>query len=215
MSQLPSEIYAATSLPSYPNPSTPGSEIKVQSPAPASTTSGPATKSRSCVICRTRKVRCDRQSPCSNCRRAGIACVAPSTDRPPRWARRLERVANNAKTTPGEAATKDADLGTSKVMERLRTLESLVKDLSGQLEQAHAAAISAGASPSAANSPRGSTHGRDMESQKGSSSAAGVTGVQQQLGRMVVQDASRSRYISSDFWSRINDEVSKRIKFGL
>jgi hypothetical protein len=102
-------------------------------PAPA-----PAPKLRSCVVCRTRKVRCDKLSPCSNCRRANIA---PSTDRPPRWARRLERVANNAASNA--QASKDTDAAAAQVMERLRNLESLVKELSGQLEQANAAASSA------------------------------------------------------------------------
>jgi hypothetical protein len=29
-----------------------------------------------------------------------------------------------------------------------------------------------------------------------------------QFGRMVVQDSGRTRYVSSGFWSRIDDEVS-------
>jgi hypothetical protein len=52
-----------------------------------------AAKLRSCVTCRQRKVRCDKRAPCSNCRRADIACVFPSLDRPPRWARRIKEAA--------------------------------------------------------------------------------------------------------------------------
>ncbi|KAK7970165.1 Zn(II)2Cys6 transcription factor [Apiospora saccharicola] len=33
---------------------------------------------RSCQVCRTRKIKCDRQQPCSNCARADTACVYPS-----------------------------------------------------------------------------------------------------------------------------------------
>lgn len=139
-----------------------------------------ALKARSCVVCRTRKVRCDKQSPCSNCRRANIVCVVPSKDRPPRWPRRLERPA------------------TGEVMERLRHLENLVKVLSGQLEQANAAARSATSSSSGVGSPEGLRH--DASHSVDASSA-------QKLGRLVAHDANRSRYVGNSFWSRVNDEV--------
>lgn len=150
--------------------------VKGGSPAFTSGT-GRATKPRSCVVCRSRKVRCDKQSPCSNCRRANIACTVPSNDRPPRWARRL-----------AQPAPED-------VMERLRTLEHLVKVLSGQLEEANARASSAGVS-SAAQSPGSSTHDPTGDH------------VQRQFGRLVLNDSNQSRYIGSGFWSRVNDEVS-------
>jgi hypothetical protein len=82
-------------------------------------------------------------------------------------------------------------------MDRLRTLESLVKELSGQLEQANAASAA-----------RGSPHGSYPASQDGSSPARSAEPVQKQFGRLVLQDANRSRYVSSGFWSRVNDEVS-------
>jgi hypothetical protein len=162
---------------------------------------GPTPKLRSCVTCRSRKVRCDKLSPCSNCRRANIACNFPSADRPPRWARRLERTntaASSAKATQGP----DPNVG--QVMERVRNLESLVKELSGQLEQANAAARST----ASGSSPGSSPHDRDADQQKDPSSTASTTGVQKQFGRMVIQDGSKSRYVSSGFWSRVNDEVS-------
>lgn len=185
------------------------SEKNATSPASTSTpSSAPASapKSRSCVVCRTRKVRCDRQSPCSKCRRANIACVFPSTDRPPRWARRLERLTNNAAASNAPAPQ---DPSAGKVMERLRNLEHLVKELSGQLEQAHAAASSAGGGSSAANSPGSSNQDHDAEHQRDMSSGKNNNNVHKQFGRLVVQDASRSRYVSSGFWSRVNDEVCR------
>jgi hypothetical protein len=93
-------------------------------------------------------------------------------------------------------------------MERVRNLESLVKELSGQLEQANAAARSTAGGSSGVNSPGSSPHDRDTDQQKDSSSTASTTGVQKQFGRMVIQDGSKSRYVSSGFWSRVNDEVS-------
>lgn len=190
-----------------------GSEKNATSPASAripSSAPALAPKLRSCLVCRTRKVRCDRQSPCSKCRRANIACVFPSTDRPPRWARRLERLTDNAASS-NALAPQDADPGVAKVMERLRNLEYLVKELSGQLEQAHAEASSAGGGSSGANSPGSSTQDRDAEHQRYTSSATNTSSVQKQFGRLVFQDASRSRYVSSGFWSRVNDEVCRPV----
>ncbi|KAI0873990.1 hypothetical protein GGS24DRAFT_461038 [Hypoxylon argillaceum] len=168
-------------------------------PSPPAVAAPP--KTRSCVVCRTRKVRCNKESPCSNCLRAGIPCVIPSADRPPRWARRLERVAHNAAAE--ERLAQAARPPTAQVMERLRNLESLVKDLSSQLEQAHAAANS-----SAGNSPA-SSHDRDGDNQRTAAPIAATSSMQSRFGRLVLNDASRSRYVSSGFWSRVNDELDE------
>ncbi|KAI0137823.1 fungal-specific transcription factor domain-containing protein [Hypoxylon sp. NC0597] len=170
-------------------------------PSPrAGTSATPAggVKVRSCATCRTRKVRCDKLSPCSNCRRANIPCVLPSVDKTPRWARRLERVANSAK------AAKEADPNVNQVMDRLRSLEGLVKELSSQLEQANAA--SARGSP-AANSPENSNQDQDHNHKVDPSSVANVSSINSQFGRLVLGDAGQSRYVSSGFWSRVNDEL--------
>ena len=170
---------------------------------PASTKSASTAtltpKLRSCIVCRTRKVRCDKQSPCSTCRRANISCVFPSTNRPPRWARRLERLTANTGAT-GASAPQDVDPGVKKVMERVRNLENLVKELSGQLEKAHANSIGG-------DSPGSSTHHHDADHQRGVSPATDTSTVQQQIGRLVIQDASRSQYVTGGFWSWVNDEV--------
>lgn len=154
-------------------------------------TGGPTApkKPRSCVTCRSRKVRCDKKSPCSNCVKGGIECVLPSLDRPPRWARRLATVA--------KAKENAADPNAESVMERLRSLEGLVKDLSGKLEKANAAVAAAGGSPESSAFERDST----------SPGSSTVSDVQRQMGRLVVGQGE-SRYVSSDFWTRINDEVS-------
>ncbi|OAL19563.1 hypothetical protein AYO22_09725 [Fonsecaea multimorphosa] len=167
----------------------------------------PAPKLRSCLVCRNRKVRCDKQRPCSNCRRANIACVMPSADRPPRWARRLHHLNNNARAS-STPAPQDADADLDKVVERLHNLEHLVKELSGQLEQARTAATSsAGGNSSGVNSPESSTQNRDAENERDRSPATDTSNIHKQFGRLVLQDASRSHYVSSGFWSRVDDEL--------
>ena len=84
-------------------------------------------------------------------------------------------------------------------------------ELSGQLEQAHAAASSAHGGYLEVNFPGISTQDRDAEHPRGTLLATDTGGVQKQFGRLVLQDASRSRYVSTGFWSRVNDEVSRPI----
>ncbi|KAM0338168.1 hypothetical protein ACHAPU_011418 [Fusarium lateritium] len=166
--------------------------------APEKNARGASTaKMRSCVVCRKRKVRCDKLSPCTNCRRADIPCVVPSNDRPPRWARRLERITNDGHGGTGDGGDSP---GNEQVMGRLRTLENLVKELSGQLEVANAA-VSRGGSSEAASPP---DNARDTASPSSTSTASDV---QKHFGRMVLKDKNRGRYIASGFWSRISDEL--------
>jgi hypothetical protein len=180
-----------------PSPAVPTPLASDSASAPEKNARNASTaKLRSCVVCRSRKVRCDKLSPCSNCRKANIPCVVPSNDRPPRWARRLERIADNGQGTAGQGGSS----GTDQVMNRLRTLENLVKELSGQLEVANAAA-SRGAS-SDAPSPQDAV--KDAASPSSTSTASDV---QKHFGRMVIKDKNREKYVASGFWSRISDEV--------
>ena len=223
---LPENSASASTVGSFSPQSAAGSSAT--GPAPQlSGGAAAATKPRSCVTCRTRKVRCDKGSPCSNCRRAGIACVLPSLDRPPRWARRLERITQaQARSQPQSHAQvqQEPDPAVDQVMERLRNLESLVQELSNQLEQAHAGANNANTganshgnltSHSKPNPNDGHTAGRCLEKSPASStppavSPANSSNIQGQFGRLVIGDANRSRYVSSGFWSRVNDEVRWR-----
>ncbi|KAF2760777.1 hypothetical protein EJ05DRAFT_242344 [Pseudovirgaria hyperparasitica] len=166
--------------------------------------SGPPSKTRSCVTCYTRKVRCNKESPCSNCRRAGVPCIFPSTERPVRWARRYERAGTGSASKHAESEI--ADAATPQVLKRLKGLESLVKDLRGQLERANVAAGSSTGSSPNESSPRGSAN------DGGTNREAGVSGsdagnLSDKFGRMVVKDARGGRYVSSGFWSRIYDEL--------
>ncbi|KAJ5972310.1 uncharacterized protein N7479_002228 [Penicillium vulpinum] len=156
-------------------------------------------KLRSCVVCRSRKVRCDKRAPCSNCRRANIACVLPPTDRPPRWARRLDRL-NSA--VSNLQASQDPEPVADEVMERLHNLESLVQELRIQLEQAKPAANSGAEGSSGVGSPESSAHDRQSNP-----SSNGTANLQKKFGRLVLQDSNRTRYVSTGFWSRVNDEL--------
>lgn len=167
------------------------SNVSPASQPPPPSTATAQRKLRSCVTCRTRKVRCDKTSPCSNCRRANIACVVPSLEKPPRWARRLDKA-----TTRG--ADGDEDPAASQVFTRLRSLEGLVKELSGQLERVQAGP---------ASSPPVAKQDVREEQLDFNAQPVNLSTAQKQFGRLVIGDAGQSRYVDSGFWSRINDEV--------
>ncbi|KAJ4146448.1 hypothetical protein NW754_001914 [Fusarium falciforme] len=94
------------------------------SPIQAPGSSTPALNPRSCVTCRRRKVRCDKQMPCSNCRRAQIPCVFPAPGRAPRQPR-----PRDPNAPPKNSSQREIEL-----MKRLRKLEGIVEELSGQIE---------------------------------------------------------------------------------
>ena len=109
--------------------------------------------------------------------------------------------ASNAQ--PGQ----DADPTAALVMERLRTLESLVKELRGQLKEANEAATSAVSGSPGTFSWEKSSHDHSKDQQGETSLYSNASNVQNQFGRLVLQDANRNRYVDSGFWSRVNDEV--------
>lgn len=141
----------------------------------------PQLQIRSCVTCRRRKVRCNRRHPCSNCVKAGIDCIFP-TRRAPRKSRR-----------PPE----------SDILDRLRRLEGVVESLGA----AAAADRPDAARTSPSQHPQGSTStSRDPEGPN-SDSWQGETSVREQIGRLVIDDGSRSRYVSNRFWAGLGDQV--------
>jgi hypothetical protein len=68
-----------------------------------------------CTSCRRRKVRCDRQYPCSHCQKSGTDCVFPASGRLPTRKRDLN----------AEQSSKQRQI---ELLTRLRRLESVVKD---------------------------------------------------------------------------------------
>jgi hypothetical protein len=57
------------------------------SAGPARPPSPKITRGHSCILCQQRKVKCDRQKPCSNCLKARAECI-PSAPSQPRRRRR-------------------------------------------------------------------------------------------------------------------------------
>lgn len=97
---------------------------------PSSTTGSVASKqrrlNRSCVLCHQRKIRCDKNSPCGNCRRGDLLCQYPEAEQPVRRPHRttindiaarlarLERIVSAiAKSSPGMLAGDSLELASA------------------------------------------------------------------------------------------------------
>ncbi|KAK4129768.1 hypothetical protein N657DRAFT_560927 [Parathielavia appendiculata] len=120
----------------------PGASVYSPTAAPTA-----ALNPRSCVTCRRRKVRCDKHMPCSNCRRAEIPCIFPAPGRAPRRPRPKD---------PSALAKPPSSERELELMKRLRKLEGIVEELSGQIE------VEPVRHPhSAGNSPEGTAYSRD------------------------------------------------------
>ncbi|KAI0879823.1 fungal-specific transcription factor domain-containing protein [Annulohypoxylon maeteangense] len=221
----PSALSSATSIAAgapHPTTFTPSGPISLD----PSTTPSSALNPRSCVTCRRRKVRCDKFMPCGNCRKAQIQCVFPAPGRAPRRPR-----AKDPNAPPKQTSEREIEL-----MKRLRKLESIVEDLSGQIEVETARHPSSGGSPEAAmdstpqererrrqsgfiyseNLPGGyppADYSKLGRSQTGDSGGPGTKSpageVNKSFGRLVLNEKGKTRYVSSAFWSKINDEINQ------
>ncbi|ROW14760.1 hypothetical protein VPNG_03839 [Cytospora leucostoma] len=211
-----------TSPQAHSHPAFPGASVYTPT-APPSDRLNP----RSCVTCRRRKVRCDKHMPCSNCRRAQIPCIFPAPGRAPRRPRPKDPNA------PPKQPSSEREI---ELMKRLRKLEGIVEELSGQIEVETARNhSSSGNSPEAlgttseqhtpASGVRGersdsvATHSRgspgdgrpfpyNFNSGSGSRPQR-ADSVNKKFGRLVINDHGKTRYVSSAFWSKLTDELDE------
>ena len=213
-----------------PPPFVPTGSITLEPTATPSAALNP----RSCVTCRRRKVRCDKYMPCGNCRKAHIQCVFPAPGRAPRRPR-----IKDPNAPPKQSSEREIEL-----MKRLRKLEGIVEDLSGQIEFENVRNPSSSGSPEAtadnastySNNNINAVAASDSDKRKTQSSNLHSTGspidasrpnrptpsderppnsllrsptgeTQRELGRLVLHERGKSRYISNAFWTKLNDEV--------
>jgi hypothetical protein len=166
---------------------------------------------RSCNTCRRRKVKCDKvEGGCGNCVKGRTECVYPGPGRAPR--------------RPKSGAAKGATEREAELLKRLRRLEGVVEELSGQVEIETSRAASA--PPKQAKS--GDIDG-DSSNKENKESPARVVGIDEdstaareqwanrmlsvgggppkrdvlenEMGKLVI-DEGKSRYVSNSFWAR-------------
>ena len=147
----------------------------------------------SCVICRHRKIRCDRKDPCSNCTKNNIECHFPVTGRIPR----RSRLPPDSKTP----AQKQSEL-----LGRLRRLESVVTELAAQVEDENGAKMMMGQRTVDAS---GTDSSWATSSVQLTDSAEGQEEVEENedFGRLVV-DKDGGLHVGNRFWTVFCSEVT-------
>jgi hypothetical protein len=145
----------------------------------------------SCVICRRRKIRCDRKDPCSNCTKSNIDCHFPVTGRIPRRSRDP-----SASKTPAQKQ--------SELLGRLRRLESVVTELAAQVEDENGAKIDS-------HVMGGITVDAAATESSGATSSQAGTEYDEDFGRLVV-DKDGGLHVGNRFWSVFCGEVSISIR---
>ncbi|CAD6441848.1 9203e70e-9c9f-4153-85e8-0ac515cecefc [Sclerotinia trifoliorum] len=211
----PNSTYPSTS--SIPPPIVPPSgpdDVRRQSTS-ATAAAPTGLNARSCVTCRRRKVKCDKKVPCSNCTKAQSQCVFPAPGRAPRRPR---------------AGGKPVSDREAELLKRLRRLEGVVEELSGQVEVEHSKA-----SPSSDHSsPRNNAESNGGYNDK--TSKVKTTGINEDngikkgslarpfdmdlpppkdaftvtegIGRLLL-DSGKSQYVSNPFWAELSQEIAE------
>ncbi|KAL1875312.1 hypothetical protein VTK73DRAFT_10149 [Phialemonium thermophilum] len=206
---------------------------------PPSAAVSSALNPRSCVTCRRRKVRCDKHMPCGNCRRAQIACIFPAPGRAPRRPRPKDPDAPSKQHSAEREAELlkrlrklegiVEELSSQVELEAVKHTsssgnspeEAISHDGEGRIPRSGRAESSAASdSPQPSNSPaltsasRAGTAAGRLVSGSGYNTSYGPlkapsSGSHRRLGRLVQNEKGTSRYVSSGFWSKLNDELEE------
>lgn len=167
---------------------------------------------RSCVVCRQRKVKCDRQQPCSNCTRSKCACVYPTgRGRAPKRARRVadaqlaDKLARLETIIQRMAAESGPGLGVTSGKSQLQSNDSV-----GQVVSAPG--LKHGVIPESSTGHE--SRGLAEQSSSGPSSpiAGGQATIEASLSRLVIGD-KKSYYVSNPLWASMAQEVYLTVPF--
>jgi hypothetical protein len=164
---------------------------------------------RSCNTCRRRKVKCDKvEGGCGNCTKSHIECVYPGPGRAPR--------------RPKSGAAKGGTERETELLKRLRRLEGVVEELSGQVEietiktasgplkQAECGDLDGESSNKegpvrVVGMDECSTTARERWASRMMSVGGGPPKpdiLENEMGKLVI-DEGKSRYVSNSFWARL------------
>lgn len=156
----------------------------------------PSPQLPSCTICRQRKVKCNRQQPCSNCVRSGCDCVFPvGRGRAPKRSRRVVEGQLIDKLARLETIIQHLATGQNSSPENASPNPEGVKSTEQSPQILHAdpaPETSVPISPSPSETKRSSSNLSSLEGQ---------------LGRLVMDD-KKSYYVSHPLWASMAHEAS-------
>uniref|UniRef100_A0A0D2XKV4 Zn(2)-C6 fungal-type domain-containing protein n=1 Tax=Fusarium oxysporum (strain Fo5176) TaxID=660025 RepID=A0A0D2XKV4_FUSOF len=164
---------------------------------------------QSCFLCRRRKVRCNKESPCSTCRRVQVPCIYP-VGRAPRQTRTRRHGAQS--------------IAENKLAEKVSVLEQVIEKLGDRingeptLKSAVSSTPSHAASQTQTCTPKDSpSHSSSPETHCQELSRDNLTSdpghslqsheLQHKLGRLVLHEETGSkRYVCDGIWAKLDEE---------
>ncbi|KAJ4419179.1 hypothetical protein N0V82_005086 [Gnomoniopsis sp. IMI 355080] len=159
---------------------------------------------RSCVVCRQRKVKCDRQQPCANCTRSRCQCVYPAgRGRAPKRARRA---------ADAQLADKLARLET--IIQRMAAENGpgLVQESqSRSLEDDGSNQMSLPAPEHGLIAARQNETGGGVATSTSDHSSPAHSSVEASMSRLVIDD-TKSYYVSNPLWASMAQEMNSQIE---
>lgn len=175
---------------------------------------GAGGKRRSCLMCSRRKVKCDKQKPCTSCAKSGIECVFPITatnrtraEMAPELAEMLQRLekavqtlGNNGVDSSEATPSLGRDLLAHSRSPQINTPPSSVTPSALEEAVIH---TSAGV-PNAAAAARLEKPIQGLEPRR---KAPKVSSTHESSPGMIVRDHGRDTYVRRWFWSDGTDTV--------
>ena len=140
----------------------------------------------SCTLCRRKKVRCDRSSPCANCVRVGVECVPSIPSQAPRG-----RQGGRKRRLDGE------------LLERIAKLETLIENAGNHIDEQGTTPRPMNTAPQCAVRGESSQLAVSDNHDRSKRSSNAATGHRSQNSR-----TGLDRYMGSSFWITLSEEVN-------
>lgn len=154
---------------------------------------------KACIHCHDRKVKCDKQSPCSNCQKLLLECSFPSPFR-------------TSSRQPKEKAAEESKEPDAELLERIKKLEGAIQDL-GALKKEVLRSRKRRKGQTSEDSDDDADVQSDGDERRDRSSDAGTAAdIEREIGKLVVEEG-KSRYISGGFWGSLEEEDVCQMSF--
>ncbi|KAF1817270.1 hypothetical protein P152DRAFT_407767, partial [Eremomyces bilateralis CBS 781.70] len=141
---------------------------------------------KACIACRTRKVKCDKQSPCGNCAKTRLECIFPS---PIRTCYRPKRT------------------HWTELMGFHQIVEDLTKALDAERSHSLSGSRTGRSSLDESSRRESSQDVITPESEAWASESDRVRYFETRVGRLL-RSEGRSRYLSTSFWDTANEDLT-------
>lgn len=151
-----------------------------------STSGGQSARAFSCTRCFERKVKCDRQNPCSNCLRSKADCIFRVPPAPRRRKKQPHGDFLTARSKDYQHALRGRGIGTETPL---------------MPAQAQASSPNRGD-----QGPLLDHHGSTNSTETGRSTEAFIASDSRQTGQLIV-DQGKSRFLENDLWASLSQEV--------